>query len=151
VFYVSKQVIPIRCPQKINSDKHFLVFVHESWVWYAIVSGSFEAHCRRSGMTFLRSQWQGLFRTFTSICLHAWTRLEGTFEHFIWCTFQTFHVGDCNLASKQLFTCTASSCVCLCLLVPWSYCDLDFRPFDPKIDAFVIVPKSASTLKVWWN
>jgi len=61
------------------------------------VTGDFEAPCRRSGMTFLRSQWQRLFRTCTNICSCAGGH---------W----TFHITDIpylfndrNLSFKQLF------------------------------------------------
>jgi len=37
--------------------------------WSGIVPGSFEAHCRRCGMTFLGIQRQVVFRTSTCICM----------------------------------------------------------------------------------
>jgi len=35
---------------------------------------------QRSGMTFLGSQWQRLFETFTGICRCAWIKPQGTFN-----------------------------------------------------------------------
>jgi len=47
--------------------------------------------CRRSGTTFLRSQWQRLFRTFTSVCRCVRTTLEDT-SNILLDTFNTVSV-----------------------------------------------------------
>jgi len=60
--------------------------------WRVMTSGSFKAYCKRSAVTFFRSQWQGLLRTFTSTCKCARTKLD-TFEHFT--TNISQHFSDC--------------------------------------------------------
>ena len=60
----------LKSDQQINSsfDAELLSLDY----WSVVVLENIKRHCIRSGTTFLRCQWQRLFRTFTV----SWTRLE---------------------------------------------------------------------------
>jgi len=78
---------------ELNSDQHPTVWkLTKLWSLdhlTGMVSGSFDAHCRGSGKTFIRSQRQDLFKTITSIYRHELTRLEDTLN--ISCDIQYLH------------------------------------------------------------